>query len=173
MELPKRKQPRLKEYDYNTPGAYFITICSHNRKNIFSNIAGEIHELPENKLTDEGKIVEETIMQLPDRFNIDIDKYVIMPNHIHLLLVVKDDERAIHESPLQNRRSLIFNVIGYLKMNSSKRIHTINRENVIWQRSFHDHIIRDKNDYEKIWEYIDTNILRWEQDCFYSNNTEK
>ena len=173
MELPKRKNPRLKEYDYNSPGAYFITVCTHSRESILSNIVGEIHESPENKLTNAGKIVEETIMQLPDRFNIAIDKYVIMPNHIHLLLQVKEDERAIHESPLQNGRSIVSKVIGYLKMNSSKRIHAIDDENKIWQRSFHDHIIRDKYDYEKIWEYIDTNVLRWELDCFYNDKTEK
>ena len=173
MELPKRKHPRLKEYDYSRVGAYFITICTHNRENSLSNIVGAIHESPENKLTNAGKIVEHTIMQLPGRFNIAIDKYVIMPNHVHLLLLIKEDERAIRESPLQNGRSIVSKVIGYLKMNSSKRIHKIDGESKIWQRSYHDHIIRDKYDYEKIWEYIDTNVLRWELDCFYDDKTEK
>ena len=86
MELKKRKSTRLKEYDYSSPGAYFITICTHNRKYLFSNIVGAIHELTENKLTQYGEYVKQIIEILPVRFNISIPKYVIMPNHIHLII---------------------------------------------------------------------------------------
>ena len=89
--LPKRKSPRLKEYDYSTPGAYFITICTYNRKCLFSNIVGAIHELPENKLTPYGKFVERIIKIIPDRFNVSIPKYVIMPNHIHIIVILEHD----------------------------------------------------------------------------------
>ena len=166
--LPKRKSPRLKEYDYSTPGAYFITICTYNRKCLFSNIVGAIHELPENKLTQYGEIVKQIIEILPDRFNVSIPKYVIMPNHIHLIIEIysNDEKRAIRESPLQYRRSVIDKMVGFLKMNASKKIYNTDSEK-IWQRSYHDHIIRGEKDYRKIWEYIDTNVLKWEQDCFY------
>ncbi len=89
-----------------------------------------------------------------------------MPNHIHLLLSVNDGERAIRESPL-HRRSVLSKVVGYIKMNSSKDIHSTYKGN-IWQRNYHDHIIRSERDYKKIWEYIDTNVLKWEKDCFYA-----
>ena len=168
MDLPKRKSTRLKGYDYTTPGAYFITICTQNRKCLFSNIVGAIHESPENKLTQYGEFAEEIIKMLPDRFDVSIPKYVIMPNHIHLIIEIYNDEkRAIRESPLQHHRSAIDKIVGFLKMNVSKKIHNTNNER-IWQRSYHDHIIRDEKDYQKIWEYIDTNPLKWESDCFYN-----
>jgi len=169
MNLPKRKPTRLKGYDYSQNGAYFITICTHNRKCLFSNIVGAIHESPENKLTQCGELVEQIIEILPDRFNVSIPKYVIMPNHIHLIIEIYNDEkRAIRESPLQYHRSVIDKMMGFLKMNVSKKIHNTDKEK-IWQRSYHDHIIRGEKDYRMIWEYIDTNVIRWEKDCFYND----
>ncbi|MEE1014146.1 MAG: transposase [Clostridia bacterium] len=157
-------------YGYSTPGAYFITICTHNRKCLFSNIVGAIHELPENKLTQYGKYVEQIIEILPDRFNVSIPKYVIMPNHIHLIIEINNnnEKRAIRESPLQHHRAIIDKIAGFLKMNVSKKIHNSYNEK-IWQRSYHDHIIRGEKDYQKIWEYIDTNVVRWKKDCFYND----
>ena len=93
--LPKRKTARLKGYDYSTQGVYFITICTHERKYLFSNIVGAIHELPENKLTQYGEIVEQIIEILPDRFNVSIHKHIIMPNHIHLIAEISDDGKKI------------------------------------------------------------------------------
>ena len=164
MELPIRKPTRLKEFDYSQNGYYFITICIHNRKNLFSNIVGAIHESPEIKLNANGEIVDNYIKQLNVRFGFKIDKYAIMPNHIHMIIVIS--ERAIRESPLQ-KRSLISKAVGYLKMNASRDIHKTGYLQPIWQRSFHDHIIRGEKDYLKIWNYIDTNPQKWREDCFY------
>lgn len=84
--------------------------------------------------------------------------------------------RAIRESPLQQEdgapsqkrtRSLLDIAIGFLKMNSSKQIHMHCPNLIIWQRSYHDHIIRNENDYREIWNYIDTNPVRWRDDCFF------
>lgn len=165
MDLPKRKPTRLADYDYSSDGAYFITICTHNRKNLFSNIVGAIHESPEIQLNFNGKFVDNYINQLNTRFALKIDKYVIMPNHIHLIAII--DERSIRESTL-HKRSIISNAIGYLKMNVSRDIHKNGYSQNIWQRSFHDHIIRDEKDYLKIWNYIDTNPQKWNEDCFYT-----
>ncbi len=170
MNFPNRKPTRLKGYNYSTPGAYFITICTHNRKCVFSEIVGAIHESPENKLTHYGEIAEAIIKILPDRFNISIPAYVIMPNHIHMIIEFGNNpefERAIRESPLQYHRSVIDKIVGYLKMNASKKMHN-SYSGQIWQRSYHDHIIRNEKDYLNIWEYIDTNVIRWENDCFYN-----
>ena len=125
-------------------------------------------EAPAAKLTKAGIIVQNVIESLPERYpDIKIDNYVIMPNHVHLLLQI-DRERAIHESPLQEerKRSLLSQVIGYLKMNSSKEIHALYPERKVWQRSYHDHVVRNDNDYHDIWNYIDTNPAKWENDRY-------
>ena len=164
MDLPNRKRTRLKEYDYSSEGAYFVTICTHQKQCVFSRVVGAIHESPEVRLSQSGKIVDYYINRLSSRFDLKIDKYVIMPNHVHLLIIV--DKRAIRESPL-HKRSLISSAIGYLKMNVSRDIHKNVCSDKIWQRSFHDHIIRGERDYLKIWDYIDTNPHKWSEDCFY------
>ncbi len=157
MELPKRKPTRLKGYDYSLPGAYFVTICTKGRKCILSNIVGEGHcPLRENILTPIGKEVEKTIWYINDNYiGVSINKYVIMPNHIHLIVLL-DNSGGHGSPPLQN-------IIGQLKSYTTNKYGSH-----LWQRSFHDHIIRDRQDCDKIWEYIDTNILKWELDCFYS-----
>ena len=167
-EMPRRKSTRLKGYDYSSVGAYFVTLCTHNRKCLFSTIVGAIHESPENKLTEYGKITKQIIEMLPDRFNILIPKYIIMPNHVHLIIEINNDNenRAIRESPLQRQRSVLDKTVGFLKMNASKKIHDT-YDGKIWQRSYHDHIIRCEKEYQKIWKYIDSNAIKWENDCFY------
>ena len=99
MELPKRKPTRLNGYDYSVPGAYFITICSHNREYLFSNIVGEgLCALPQNILTPIGIEVEKSIQFINDNYiGVRIDKFVIMPNHIHLIVVL--DNTGGHGNP--------------------------------------------------------------------------
>ena len=168
-DLPIRKRLRLKNFDYSTPGAYFITVCTHNRKCILSHVVGAIHESPAIQLTDCGRIVDKIIREIPERYRATIRYYVIMPNHIHLLIQIIGDEgsRAINESPLQGR-SIISKIIGYIKMNATKEIHLQCGDIPIWQRGFHDHVIRDRRDYEKIARYICENPMRWQYDCFYA-----
>ena len=167
-QLPQRKCLRLKNFDYSTPGAYFITICTHNRKCTLSRVVGAIHESPEIKLMDYGKITDGIIQNIPERYKATVDAYVIMPNHIHLIIIITDDKelRAIRDSPLRGR-SVISKVIGYIKMNVSKKTHCTYADTVIWQRGFHDHIIRDRQDFERIAKYIYENPLSWRDDCFY------
>ena len=172
MDLPKRKQIRLRTYDYSAPGAYFVTICTQDRRCILSDIAvGALHEAPavSVRLTQIGQIVDETIRSLPERYsNLTVDQYVIMPNHIHLLLRI-EAERALREAPLREdgTRSLLAKAVGYLKMNSSKRIHEKHPGLQVWQRSYHEHVIRGEEDYRQIWEYIDTNPAKWVEDRYY------
>ena len=168
-ELPKRKKLRLQNFDYNTPRAYFITICTHNKKCTLSNIVGAIHESPEIKLTSRGIIVDNIINAVPERFNAIVDRYVIMPNHIHIVIILTDIEkmRAIHESPLQSR-SDISKIIGYIKMNASKEIHNKYPDEIVWQRGFYDHVIRNQHDYENIVKYIYENPMRWYYDELYT-----
>ena len=92
MEIYNRKTTRLKNYGYSSAGAYFITICSHNKKCIFSNIVGGgALDAPQNKLSNIGKIVEKYIISTNNIQGVKIDKYIIMPNHIHLILIVQNN----------------------------------------------------------------------------------
>ncbi|MBE5812238.1 MAG: transposase [Clostridiales bacterium] len=162
--LPQRKHTRLKYYDYNKYGFYFLTLCTQKRRKLFCNIVGAIHESPECKLTRYGIIVKNVLKDLPNRFdNIEITDYVIMPNHIHLIIWIN---RAIHESPLRGR-SEISKIVGYLKMNASKQIHEINKDEIIWQRGYYDHVIRDETDYYTKANYILNNPLKWHLDELY------
>ena len=169
-QFPQRKQLRLKNFDYSTPGAYFVTICTHNRKCILSRIVREIGESTEIQLTEYGKIVDRLINTVPLPYRVTIDRYVIMPNHIHLIIMVGDrgETRAIPKSPLQIRRSVISKIIGYIKMNASKEIHNTYGKIPVWQRGYHDHIIRNRDEYKKISRYIYENPIIWKYDCFFA-----
>ena len=169
MNLPVRKSMRLKNYNYSENGAYYVTICTKNRRCLFSEVVGSIYESTAKiKLKPYGRIVDEIINTLSNRFDINIDNYVIMPNHIHMIISIKNSsiKRSIRESTLRNR-STISNVVGYLKMNSSKMIHEINPDENVWQSSYYDHIIRDENDYLEKWNYIDGNPSKWAKDEYF------
>ena len=130
---------------------------------------GAIHESPvcTNKLTAYGKIVDDVIKQMNDFYEvINVDKYVIMPNHIHMLLSVNNPNRE-SEGGTSRTPSPTNSVVSKF-VSSFKRFCNKEYGHNIWQRSYHDHIIRDEKDYVKIWGYIDTNVIRWTDDCFYS-----
>ena len=164
-EFPKRKPNRLKSYDYSSTGAYFITICTKDKKALFWNkdqpdFVGEDIILPPDsvRLSLYGKIVEEAIKYIPERYpHIELLQYVVMPNHIHMILRISYDNGRIISSPTS-----ILTSVGQMKRYVSKKI-----GEKIWQRSFHDHIIRDKSDYEKISKYMYENPIKWQYDCFY------
>ena len=150
MDLPKRKSPRIPNYDYGLPNYYFITICTHDKNCYFGDC---------NRLSKMGQIAEECILRISDFYpDIIIDHYVIMPNHVHAIIYFKKEMAS----------TTLSHVIGQYKMAVTKKIHGINSEIIVWQRSFHDHIIRNQRSYEKIWKYIEDNPRKWEEDCFYT-----
>ncbi len=162
--LPKRKSTRLRNYDYSTPGAYFITICVKDRKHLLSKIiiGNDAHSVLTNQLTNIGLVCDKYINNINTIYeNVSLDKYVIMPNHIHLIISLYGTMKA--SSPTKN----IENIIRSFKTMVTKEI-----GKSIWQRSYNDHIIRGEEDYQKIWEYIETNPLRWKSDCFYTDEKE-
>ena len=162
-ELPKRKNPRLKGFDYGTTGAYFLTICTQNRKNILGEIVREVAPLP--RLSPFGEIVDRCIQKIPEKYSeASVDCYVIMPNHIHILLsIVKDDGRG-------NPSPTVDTVIGWLKYQATKEINKLRNSagDRIFQRSFFDHIVRNYDDYCEIYKYIYENPSRWDYDKLYS-----
>ncbi len=164
MDFPQRKRTRLQNYDYSSPGAYFITVCTKNRDCCLSEISvGDgVLDVPQTQLTKWGKLAETRILEINEVYtHIRIDKYVIMPNHIHMLVFLSEqDGTSGTPSPT--------NAIIPQLVSSFKRM--VNREcgANIFQRSYHDHIIRSKEDYLRIWNYIDTNPATWEKDCFFT-----
>ena len=145
--LPARKPTRLPGYDYATQNYYFITVCTHQKSCIFGK--------PE-QLNDNGMCVQACINTIEKVFkNIRVDNSVVMPNHIHLILAAGENAPNINT------------VIGQLKSAVTKQIHKSKPDLQIWQRSFHDHIIRNQQSYEKIWNYVQYNALKWKEDCFY------
>ena len=158
MELPQRKPNRIRDYDYSTPGAYFITVCTVNRAKIFWTGVGADIIRPESvPLSPIGKIVEQGIQNIHAHYeNISVDKYCIMPDHIHLILSVQS-----HGSGRIISAPTISTVVGSMKRWVSRQA-----GRPVWQKSFFDHGIRNQHDYLMIWEYIDNNPARWKEDCF-------
>ena len=147
-----RKPNRLNGYDYSSQGAYFITICTLDRKCILSRIVGgDALIAPQTNLTYCGEIVRKYIESMPG-----IDKYVIMPNHIHLLIAIDGPMKA--SAPTIS----VPNLIRSFKVLVSKEI-----GQSIWQRSYHDHIIRDEEDYLNHLRYIEDNPAKWSEDKYY------
>lgn len=135
-----------------------MTVCTQNRVNILSEIVGDdAHIVPIVKLTEFGMVVQKYIHGI-----VGIDKYVIMPNHIHLIIIIPGHENGTMWASSPTTKQSISQIIKSFKTLVTKQIGYS-----IWQRSFHDHIIRDETEYRKIWEYIDTNPQKWEEDCFY------
>ncbi len=152
MELPERKANRLCEFDYSTNGAYFITICTQNRKKILSQIVGDGSPVPKPA----GMIAEEYIQKIPEKYpTVSVDQYVIMPDHIHILLRI--NHGTGDPSPT------LGNVIGWYKYQVTKQINLqMNaEENKFFQRSYYDHVIRNQQDYNEVWEYIENNPRKW------------
>ena len=186
-QLPKRKNTRLTDFDYNTEGVYFITVCTQDRRNILSrvitpqnrkNVGVGVPDDPQKnnhvylnatiELFSKGIIADKYIKQLNEFYeDISVENYVIMPNHVHLLLWVKpeDNENGTSRtpSPTNTQNSKVSRFISTFKRFCNKEY----GEN-IWQRGFYDHVIRNQEDYEKHIDYICNNPVCWEFDKLYS-----
>ena len=189
---PKRRSIRILEYDYTQQGAYFISICTHLKKHIFGEItSGSM------KLSPLGEIAHYQWLQLPQRFsNIELDAFIIMPNHIHGILIINKPQHPItrrYSPDLSNEdtpqvstltpcppvnsnppHGTIPGSIGAIIQNykslTSRKINMLlrSKNNPIWQRNFYEHIVRDETDYERIVEYIENNPISWSDDKYYS-----
>lgn len=160
MALPERKKLRLEGYDYSQNGVYFITVCAKNKEKLFGEVVGDgVPDVPRVELSPIGETVDKYILSIEEKYDyITIEKYVIMPNHIHLLIMVYNCGNAI----TSGANSAIPRLISTLKRFVNKEIGID-----VWQRSYHDHIIRNQSDYDEIWQYIDENPLKWKLDCYY------
>jgi REP element-mobilizing transposase RayT len=156
----ERKKPRLPEYDYASVGMYFVTICTKDKVHMLSSVVGrdDPGAPPRIMLSPAGKIADKYIRSIPKAYkNVIVEKYVIMPNHIHILLSITEGDGAPGSS-----RPTVSGIIGAFKRFTNK---DIGRK--IFQSSYHDHIIRDDNDYLQHWQYIDENPAKWADDEYY------
>ena len=152
MSYYTRKSPRIPNYDYSTQNYYFITICTQNRKCIFGNVSC---------LNQIGKIAEEHIRLISSHYqDVSVEKYVVMPNHIHRILELNC-----------NGQYNVQQIIGQYKSGVSREVGRLFPDVEVWQRSFHDNGIRTQEAFEKIWLYIVGNPQCWEKDCFYIDPT--
>ena len=159
-------------FDYSSCAAYFITICTYNKKCLFwaskqPNFVGEDIILPPESvnLSAIGKVVKQSIESISVHYpNIEVWDYVIMPNHVHMILVIPEACGRMISSP--TNKGSVLTAVGQMKRHVSKAI-----GKPIWQKSFHDHVIRDRQDYEQIAKYIYENPIRWQYDCFYTEDT--
>ena len=162
--LPKRKHPRLDHYDYSTPGVYYITICTQNRRCLLSRILegglapAEIQYLPF------GRIAKEQLFSLEERYpNLKVDQFVIMPNHIHAILILGEPAGA---SP----RPTISDIVCAYKSLTTRACKKVQPINKLFQTSFYEHVIRGQKDYDEIAEYIRNNPKQWELDSLFSKD---
>ena len=145
MEMPERKPNRIENYDYSPNGAYFITICTKDRKRILSDIVGDdAHIVPKPY----GEVVQRYIRNVPE-----IEKYVIMPDHIHMIIRLQNGSMRASTPTKTNR---IASIVRSIKTLTTKEIGV-----PIFQRSYYDHVVRNQQDYNEIWEYIENNPRKW------------
>jgi REP element-mobilizing transposase RayT len=161
-ELPKRKHPRLDNYDYSSAGAYFVTICTENRRCVLSRIVGRGLAPAETtgiEYTLFGEIAEKQLFLLEDRYPyLAIDQYIIMPNHIHAIMILNGE--AAGASP----RPTITDIVCAYKSLTTRECKKNGFEGKLLQTSFYEHIIRGREDYEEIARYIYENPTRWYYD---------
>ncbi len=179
---PQRKSPRLQGYDYSQEGAYFITICTHNRDHLFGMVAND-----KMQLNVYGEIVldewQKTASQRP---NLDLDSFVVMPNHVHGIVVIMGnsdiENRTQHAASLPQtlsnnaiakpiRSGSLSAIMRGFKSAVTKRI---NEERCtpsapVWQERYHDHIIRNEIQLNKLREYILYNPATWQADKLFTD----
>jgi len=163
-----RHSIRLKGYDYSARGSYFLTICSHGRECLFGDVVGE-----EMRLSEIGDIVGKCWAEIPNHFaNVRLDKFVVMPNHVHgiLALGMVGTRHAVSlprtEQFGKPTRGSVPTIIRSFKSAATKRINRLRGIPgcPVWQGRFHDHIIRNDADLHRIREYIETNPAKWASD---------
>lgn len=155
-EFPERKRNRLKDFDYSSNGAYFVTICIKDRNISLWEAVGADIIRPDCELIEEidfplseiGKTVEQSIRNIPNCYDcVTVDKYCIMPDHIHMIISIYN-----HEDGRMISAPTLSTVVGQMKRWVSKQT-----GKSIWQKSFYDSIIDSDKVYGEVWEYIDNN----------------
>ena len=157
MAVPQRKNPRLTGYDYSQGGVYFVTVCTKDRAHLLSTVGRDDLGAPQVELSSIGKITEKYTESISTHYqNVSVEKYVIMPNHVHMII-------ALHDGAPGSSRPTVSQIIGAWKR-------YVNRECnfSLWQPSFYDEIIRNDAHFLNVWQYIDGNPAKWTEDEYYT-----
>ena len=169
-ELPVRKSIRLRGYDYSQDGAYYITICTQDRANLYGDvIVGADLVSARVELSGAGRMIDRIYTEIVSSFHdVFCDKYIIMPNHFHCILFIKRaDTRsaptAAIGSVVQAFKSKT--TVAYINGVKAGSYTPFNKR--LWQRNYYEHIIRNEDDYMRIYRYIDENPLKWKEDDYY------
>lgn len=182
-DIHHRRSIRLKGYDYSQQGAYFVTICTHQRNCLFGEIVdGEM------KLNTNGEIAKGCWLSLPRHFqNVELDEFVVMPNHLHGIIIIAEEGEALADLNYQKQQKFssqcfaptgdtikingtipqsLAAIIQNYKSVSTRQINRINKAkgNVIWQRNYYERIIRNEEALNNIRQYIITNPINWAED---------
>ena len=189
-DIHHRRSIRLKGYDYSQTGLYFVTICTYQRLLLFGEIFNN-----EMILNEAGIVAEKCWSAIPEHFpQVKLEEFVIMPNHIHGIIQIDVGVNHIRpviqptftsatkiemkqgkcNSLLQSRPNGASNTIGSIvrgfKTGVTQWFRTNTTMHNIWQRNYHEHIIRNENAYLKISDYVQTNPKRWQEDCFFEDS---
>lgn len=174
----RRRSIRLRGYDYTRAGAYFITICTQHRRHRFGVIRNGVMIL-----NDAGRVADECWRQIPDHFpNVELDEWVVMPNHIHGIIVITDPVGVNDHSPLRHpspatrprgtSRTIGAMVRGF-KIGVTAWYRRRSDTSKIWQRNYWEHIVRNEPELNRIRRYIAENPLKWDQDRLYAPDDGK
>ncbi|MGB5289071.1 MAG: transposase [Ignavibacteriaceae bacterium] len=166
-----RRSIRLKDFDYSTPWWYYITICSYNHQNLFGQIING-----KMILSEFGIIVEEEWLKTEKlRKDVELDYYVIMPNHFHGIPIINSRDKARLVPTAEKREfgrpvaNSLSTIVGSFKSAVTRRINEFRNSSgkLVWQKNYFEHIIRNENDLNNIRKYIELNPLKWELDEYY------
>ena len=155
----KRRSMRLRGHDYSTPGAYFITACTQDRLLLFGRVISG--KMVRNRL---GAVVEDCWAKLPDHYNnVSLDAFVLMPNHIHGVIIIESAPPGV---PASSTRRGIPEIVRAFKTFSARKINTVRGSPGIsvWQRGFYDHAIRNERELDRVRTYIMDNPRKWSED---------
>ncbi len=155
MPLPQRKHPRLKTYDYSQNGCYHLTLCTKDARPILSKIVPPHTEMDRAvvQLTPSGHVVERYIQNIPAAYQgVELVKYVIMPNHVHLLISLTSRSTVSVPTIIRSLKRMVNREIGM----------------PLWQDSYYDVIIRNDTVFQCEWSYIDNNPDKWVEDELYT-----
>jgi REP element-mobilizing transposase RayT len=171
LSLPQRRSIRLQGFDYSQPGAYFITICAHGKRCIFGKIVSD-----QMKLNAIGRIVNECWLEVPRHFpNVELESYVVMPNHVHLLFDIQPRARHAVRLPAKNKTTGTFRrpvahsvptIVRSFKSAVSKRVRQMLQKPAfqVWQRNYYESVLCDGREFRSALHYIMENPARWHVD---------
>ena len=164
-KYPTRKRNRLQGYDYSRKGAYFITVCTQNRAELFGHVVGANCVRPFTELSETGHTVKHEIETLSSVYpTVYVSEFVIMPNHVHMVIVI--DSRDIDGRP--QVAPTVSRIIKQWKGSITKRLGFSP-----WQKSFHDHVIRNQDDYLRIAQYMENNPAQWQMDSLHPSKISR